>query len=91
MIDRILWLLARSPGVRTVDITGGAPELHPRFRELVGQRARWDGTIDRCNLTILEKPGQEDTAEFLSQSVEVIASCPATIGKRRPSARIRSL
>ena len=78
VIDRILWLLARSPRVRTVDITGGAPELHPRFRELV-RTARTLGrhVIDRCNLTILSEPGQEDTAEFLaSQSVEVIASLP---------------
>ena len=42
----------------TLDITGGAPELHPHFRELV-ERAREMGAhvIDRCNLTILEEPG----------------------------------
>ena len=78
VIDRILWLLARSPSVGTVDITGGAPELHPRFRELVSSaRTLGRHVIDRCNLTILSEPGQEDTAEFLaSQAVEVIASLP---------------
>jgi radical SAM/Cys-rich protein len=65
-------------GVRTVDITGGAPELHPHFRELV-EKARALGVhvIDRCNLTILEEEGQQDLAEFLAANeVEVIASLP---------------
>jgi len=64
--------------VKTLDITGGAPELHPDFRELV-IRARELGlhVIDRCNLTILEEPGYEDLAGFLAgQGVEVIASLP---------------
>ena len=64
--------------VKTLDITGGAPELHPHFRELVA-RARELGTrvIDRCNLTVLEEPGQEDTADFLSRNeVEITASLP---------------
>jgi len=65
-------------GVRTLDITGGAPELHPHFRELVA-RARELGArvIDRCNLTILEEPGQEDLAAFLREHrVEITASLP---------------
>ncbi|HJS76422.1 MAG TPA: arsenosugar biosynthesis radical SAM (seleno)protein ArsS [Burkholderiales bacterium] len=63
---------------RTLDITGGAPELHPQFRELVA-RARQLGVhvIDRCNLTILEEPGQDDLALFLRENrVEIIASLP---------------
>src|SRR3954447_268490 len=66
------------PRVRTLDITGGAPELHPQFRELVS-RARRLGrhVIDRCNLTILQEPGQEDLAAFLARErVEIIASLP---------------
>lgn len=62
----------------TLDITGGAPELHPRFRELVCE-ARKLGVhvIDRCNLTILEEDGQEGLAAFLAeQGVEIIASLP---------------
>jgi radical SAM/Cys-rich protein len=63
---------------KTLDITGGAPELHPQFRELVA-RARGLGVhvIDRCNLTILEEPGQDDLALFLRENrVEIIASLP---------------
>ncbi len=65
-------------GIKTLDLTGGAPELNPHFRELVA-RARELGTrvIDRCNLTILEEPGQEDLAGFLAgHRVEVTASMP---------------
>ena len=66
------------PRVDTLDITGGAPELHPQFRELVS-RARKLGkhVIDRCNLTILQEEGQGDLAAFLAaQKVEIIASLP---------------
>jgi len=65
-------------GVRKLDLTGGAPELNPHFRELVG-RARSLGVhvMDRCNLTVLEEPGQEGLADFLAgHGVEVIASLP---------------
>lgn len=71
-------LLQADPHLRTLDLTGGAPELHPRFRALV-QAARAAGreVIDRCNLTILSEPGQEDLAAFLAaQQVHVIASLP---------------
>ncbi len=64
--------------VETLDLTGGAPELNRNFRYLVIE-ARRAGlrVIDRCNLTILEEPGQEDLAEFLAaHSVEVVASLP---------------
>ena len=65
-------------GVKKLDLTGGAPELNAHFRDLV-LRARELGVhvMDRCNLTILEEPGQEGLAEFLAgQRVEVIASLP---------------
>jgi len=63
---------------KTLDVTGGAPELHPQFRELVA-RARELGVhvIDRCNLTILQEPGQDDLGLFLKENqVEIIASLP---------------
>ncbi len=69
-------LRARRP--QTLDLTGGAPELSPHFRELVtGARALGVRVIDRCNLTILSEPGQDDLAEFLAANdVEVTASLP---------------
>ena len=64
--------------VRTVDLTGGAPELNLHFRRLVSTlRARGVEVIDRCNLTILEEPGHEDLADFLAaERVQVVASLP---------------
>lgn len=76
-VDQVLRFLAASTAT-TLDITGGAPELNPHFRHLVRQ-ARQQGrkVIDRCNLTILEEPGQEDLTEFLvTNGVEVTASMP---------------
>ena len=64
--------------VGTLDLTGGAPELSPHFRALVlGARALGVHVIDRCNLTILSEPGQEDLAQFVADAgVEVTASLP---------------
>lgn len=61
-----------------VDLTGGAPEMFPHFRELVSWfRDRNIQVIDRCNLTILLQPGYEWGAEFLKeQQVEIVASMP---------------
>lgn len=76
--QRLIELLERSPEVTTLDITGGAPELHESFRELVAAaRALGRHVIDRCNLTVFQEPGQADTPEFLAQhDVEIVASLP---------------
>jgi radical SAM/Cys-rich protein len=76
-VEQVLAYL-RASGARTLDITGGAPELNPHFRHLV-RSARAEGVrvIDRCNLTILFEPGQEDLAEFLAaERVDIVASLP---------------
>lgn len=82
MMDRetVFEVLAflKASGVATLDITGGAPELNPHFRALV-VAARGIGVhvMDRCNLTVLEQPGQEDLDSFLAtHEVEVVASLP---------------
>jgi radical SAM/Cys-rich protein len=75
---KLLLRYATTRGVATLDLTGGAPELNPHFRRLV-VRARQQGlrVIDRCNLTILNEPGQEDLAAFLAaRQVEITASLP---------------
>ncbi len=65
-------------GIQTVDLTGGAPEMNPHFKELViAVRELGLHVIDRCNLTILLDPGYEDMAGFLAEHrVEVSASLP---------------
>lgn len=64
--------------ISTLDLTGGAPELHEGFRQLVRDACSLGvKVIDRCNLTILFEPGQEHLAEFLVEHrVEVVASLP---------------
>jgi radical SAM/Cys-rich protein len=64
--------------IKVLDITGGAPELNPHFRRMVTAAcALGVHVMDRCNLTILQQPGQEDLADFLAaQRVEVVASMP---------------
>jgi radical SAM/Cys-rich protein len=81
-VDAVLDLLRRSR-LKQLDLTGGAPELHPRFRDLVSQAAALGvHVIDRCNLTILSEPGQEDLAEFLAaHGVEVVASLPCYLAE----------
>ncbi|MCP5276735.1 MAG: radical SAM/Cys-rich domain protein [Thiobacillus sp.] len=81
MDDALIHLIPQvlaARGLTTLDLTGGAPELHPRFRWLVTEaRALGVKVIDRCNLTILSEPGMDDLADFLAaQAVEVVASLP---------------
>jgi radical SAM/Cys-rich protein len=70
--------LVGSGRIATLDLTGGAPELSSHFRDLVGAaHANGVRVIDRCNLTILFEPGQDDLAPFLAaQGVDVVASLP---------------
>jgi sulfatase maturation enzyme AslB (radical SAM superfamily) len=77
--DRIVELIDAADGsIGTLDITGGAPELMEQFRPLViAARARGVDVIDRCNLTVLYEPGQEDLPQFLAENgVQVVASLP---------------
>jgi len=74
---------ARRHGVRTLDLTGGSPEMNPHFRWLV-ETARAEGmhVMDRLNPTIIEEPGYEWVAEFLAQHrIEAVASLPCYTAK----------
>jgi len=78
--DNIVHILEvlKQTGAHTLDLTGGAPEMNPLFRELVVAARELDiEVIDRCNLTILLEPGYEGTAEFLAENqVQIVASLP---------------
>jgi radical SAM/Cys-rich protein len=76
-IKLLLQILSDKP-ITTLDITGGAPEMHSDFNYLV-QEAHALGVkvIDRCNLTILNEPGYENMVDFLAEhKVEIVASLP---------------
>jgi len=75
---KCLEIIQASPSIRIVDLTGGAPELNREFRFLVEEvRKLGLEVIDRCNLTVLLEPHQQDLAEFLARNkVRVVASLP---------------
>jgi radical SAM/Cys-rich protein len=77
VLEAALAFLARS-GIPTVDITGGAPELHPDFRELVARAAALGRRVmHRCNLTAILLPNYADIPALLAaHRVEVLASLP---------------
>jgi radical SAM/Cys-rich protein len=76
---QVVELLRRHPGMSTLDLTGGAPELNPEFRFLAERgRALGRRVIDRCNLSVLLLPSQRDLVPFLARhQVEVTASLPS--------------
>jgi len=87
--NQCLKIIKNSPSIKTVDLTGGAPELNQQFRYLVQQaRALGLEVIDRCNLTVLLEPKQEDLADFLvANKVRVVASLPCYLEKNVTSQR----
>jgi radical SAM/Cys-rich protein len=76
-IESVLRFLARS-GVPTLDITGGAPELHPEFAHLLMSARRLGRHVmDRCNLTVIFEPGMEYLPDFFKlHQVELVCSLP---------------
>ena len=88
VIEEVIAVLKKG-SVKTLDLTGGAPEMNPGFRYLV-KAAREHGVhvIDRCNLTILNEPGFEGLPGFLAaQQVEVVASLPCYLAENVESQR----
>ena len=83
-IDRCLELLAENDEIKKLDITGGAPELHPDFDHLVIRARRLNKQVTvRHNLTVIAD-GNPRTGEskaylpefFAENGVEVLASLP---------------
>lgn len=68
----------RKRAIKSLDLTGGAPEMNPHFRYLVTEAVQMGvRVLDRCNLTILNEPGYADLAPFLAANgVEIVASLP---------------
>jgi len=83
-IARCLEILARHPGITKLDITGGAPELHPGFDAFVERAvALGKHVMVRHNLTVQldGHPQTRESKEYLPQffarnRVEVISSLP---------------
>lgn len=76
--ERVLELLGRSPAIRALDLTGGAPELNGNFCMLVeGGRRAMRQVMVRCNLTVMFEPGMEGLGEFYRDNrVTLVCSLP---------------
>jgi radical SAM/Cys-rich protein len=78
VVDACLSVLEGHPQIATLDVTAGAPELHPRFREIV-TRARQLGraVLVRHNLTMQSEPGHGDLPDFFAtREAELVCSLP---------------
>ncbi len=76
-MDQVLAVLAAMPSL-ALDITGGAPELHPLFRHLVRSARRLSRhVIVRTNLAVFSEDGHKDLPRFYAdEAVEIVASLP---------------
>ena len=88
-IDACLQTLQNNPEIKTLDLTGGAPEMNPHFCDLVtSARKLGCHVIDRCNLTILLAKGYQHLPQFLAEnSVEIVASLPCYLEENTDSQR----
>ena len=88
VVEAVLAFLARTR-IPTLDITGGAPELHPDFREIVVRAARLGAHVmHRCNLTAVLLPNYADIPALLAEHrVEIVASLPYFQGRETDAQR----
>ena len=88
VLEACLHFLEQST-IPTLDITGGAPEMHPQFREIVERAtALKRHVIDRCNLTITLLPNYSYLPEFLAtHHIEITASLPSYALKQTDAQR----
>jgi len=72
----LVW--ADKAGIKSVDLTGGAPEMNPHFREFIlAFQEQGAQIISRCNLTILMEPGHEDLAQwYADHKIRLVSSMP---------------
>jgi radical SAM/Cys-rich protein len=78
-MEQCLHALRANPDLQTVDLTGGAPEMHPDFRWFVEEiRKLGRHVIVRSNLTIILANKQyHDLPDFFKlHHIEVISSLP---------------
>ncbi len=88
VVEAVFRFLERAR-IPTLDITGGAPELHPDFREIVVRAAGLGiHVMHRCNLTAVLLPNYADIPALLAEHrVEVVASLPYFQGRETDAQR----
>ncbi|MFM6533061.1 MAG: arsenosugar biosynthesis radical SAM (seleno)protein ArsS [Dolichospermum sp.] len=76
--QQLITLIGRFPQIKTVDLTGGAPEMNYGFKSLVvAANKAGKQVIVRSNLTIYFVNGFEDLPDFFAENqVRIVASLP---------------
>lgn len=90
VMQQCLDVLKETPEIKTVDLTGGAPEMNPNFRWFVEELSKLKKEIIvRCNLTIiLANPKYHDLPEFFKEhGVQVVSSLPSFSASRTDAQR----
>jgi radical SAM/Cys-rich protein len=78
-MDGCIGVLMNNPSLKTVDLTGGAPEMNPLFRWFVEKiRELNRHVIVRCNLTIIvsNKKYYDLPGFYKAHRIEVVSSLP---------------
>jgi radical SAM/Cys-rich protein len=93
VVDACLSVLERHPQIGTLDVTAGAPELHPRFREIVARARRLARTVlVRHNLTMQAEPGYADLPDFFAEhGAELVCSLPHYVAETTDRQRGRGV
>lgn len=89
-LQQCLEIIAAIPTIKTVDITGGAPEMNPHFKWFVEECTKLGKKVmNRCNLTIImaNKKYQELPEFFKQHQVHLISSLPYFSKRRTDSQR----
>ncbi|MDH5680674.1 MAG: radical SAM protein, partial [Spirochaetota bacterium] len=85
----IIQLIRKFSQIESVDLTGGAPEFHSGFRDIV--KAAWEAgkeVIVRSNLVILLEEGYRDLPDFfVKHGVRLVASLPCYLEENVDSQR----
>ncbi len=89
-LETCLRIIKEVPDIKMVDITGGAPEMHPDFRWFVQEcRKLGKEVLNRCNLTIImANEKYRDLPEFFRDNqVHLVSSLPFYSKKRTDKQR----
>ena len=69
---------AERANIKRVDLTGGAPELNPHFKQFCTELIKLNIEItSRCNITVLYEKGQEYLAQWYADNkIRLVCSLP---------------
>jgi radical SAM/Cys-rich protein len=81
--QQLIEIINKFPQIKTVDLTGGAPEMHHGFKSIIeAAKTNKKEVIVRSNLTIFFEQGYEYLPEYFAENhLRVVASLPCYLEK----------